>query len=113
MRIFGKKKLTEKEQLYIEIIQKMIQREDSIIEINPDCMSYLISLEAEKYYINIDSEGIKISNHDFLILRRFEANVLDAAKEIVKIEATLRREKKIQSIFDNEDNLLIKIKNSL
>lgn len=113
MGIFGKKKLTEKEQLYTDIIQKMLSREDSLIEVNPDNMSYLISLESEKYYINIDSTGIKISNHDFLILRRFDAHVLDEAKDIVKVEATLRREKRIKSIFDNEDNLLTKIKNSL
>lgn len=113
MKFFGKKKLTEQEQLYIDVIEKMICRQDCTIEINPQDFSYLISLESEAYYISIDSVGIQISNHAFLILRRFEPHVLDEAKEVVKIEATKRREKKKADIFENENNLLTKIKDSL
>lgn len=113
MKFFGKKKLTEQEQLYVDVIQKMVTRQDCIIEIKPDDMSYLISLESESYYISIDSVGIQISNHAFLILRRFEDYVLNEVKEVVKVEATKRREKKKADIFENENNLLIKIKDSL
>lgn len=109
----GKKKLEEQEELYLSVIKKMISRPDTLIEINPDSMDYLLSLEKESYFISVDSIGIQISNHAFLILRRFEENVLNEAKGIIKEEAAKRRETKKKEIFDNEVTLLNKIKDSL
>ncbi len=84
-------KITEKEQLYLDIIENMVKRKDCIIEINPSSMDYLLSIESEQYYVSIDSVGIQISNHDFLIIRRFEDYVINSAKKLVKEEATKRR----------------------
>lgn len=113
MNFFKKKKLEPQEELYLSVITKMVSREDCVIEINPECMSYLLSLEQQSYYISVDSVGIQISNHDFLILRRFEENVLNAAKTIIKEETVKRREAKKAEIFQNEVTLLNKIKDSL
>ena len=113
MKFFGKKKLTEQEQLYLDIVQKMVDRQDSLIEINPDSMDYLVSLEKEQYFLFVDSIGIQLSNHGFILPRRFEDYVVSKAKDIIKTEATKRREAKKQAIFANENNLLIKIKDSL
>lgn len=109
----GKKKLSQQEELYIGVIKKMISRPDTLIEINPDSMDYLLSLESEAYFISVDSVGIQISNHAFLILRQFEENVINQAKALIKEEAAKRREAKKKEIFENEVTLLNKIKDSL
>lgn len=113
MKFFNKKKLTQNEEMYLSVITKMVNRQDCSIEVNPDDLSYLLSLEKEKYYISVDSVGIQISNHDFLILRRFEENVLNVAKKVIKEETVKRREAKKAEIFENEVTLLNKIKEQL
>ena len=114
MSIFKKTlKLDEQEQGILDLICSMVSRKDCDIEINPDDFSYLVSLEKLQYYLLIDSLGIRLSNHEFFISRKFSDKVLDKFKEVIKKEVVKRREAKVNNIFKNEMELLIKINNNI
>ena len=69
-------------------------------------MNYMVCLEKEQYYLLIDSCGVQFSNHGFIVIKNYSANVLDAYKSVVKTETTRRRNERQSEIFKNESNLL-------
>lgn len=114
MKLFKKQLvLTQQEEGIVNIIKSMTFRKDCLIEINPETMDYLLSMEDLQYFLLIDSEGVQISNHNFFITRRLRSNVVDSIKEIVKAETSARRQLKIDSIFNNELELLTKINKAI
>lgn len=110
-----KKKPTmiERESDMFDVIQNLVAQPDSVIEINPEDMTYMVSLEKEQYYLYIDGTGVQFSNHGFIIIRSYSSNVLDSYIEIVRNETINRRNTKRNEIFKNECNLLKSINSKL
>jgi hypothetical protein len=106
-------KMTDLEQKMYKVIETMVMSPDCIIEINPDDMSYMLSIEDEGYYLLLDDVGVQFSNHGFIIIKSYESKILDHYKTAVKIETTRRRNLRKSEIFKNEGNLLISISDKL
>ena len=98
-------KMTDLEQKMYTVIKTMVTSPDCIIEINPDDMSYMLSIEGEGYYLLIDDIGVQFSNHGFVVIRSYETKILDCYKTLVKTETTRRRILRRTEIFKNEGNL--------
>lgn len=106
-------KMTDLEQKMYTVIKTMVMSPDCIIEINPDDMSYMLSIEGEGYYLLIDDIGVQFSNHGFVVIRSYETKILDCYKTLVKTETTRRRILRRTEIFKNEGNLLVNISDKL
>jgi hypothetical protein len=102
-------KMTEQEEKMFNVISNLVTQPDCIIEVNPEDMSYMLCLEKEQYYLLVDSCGVQFSNHGFIVIRNYSANILDAYKNLVRNETINRRNFKRNEIFKNESNLLDKI----
>jgi len=108
MNIF-KTKFTEEDIKIQELVKSFLSKPDTLIEINPSDMSYILSYESKGYYMMVDNVGIQISNHDFDKDIRLEDKKLDAIKKLIIEEVTIRREAKKAKIFKNRSELLDKI----
>jgi hypothetical protein len=114
MKLFKKKLvLTQQEESIVNVVKSMTLRKDCLIEINPETMDYLLSIEDLQYFLLVDCEGVQISNHNFFITRRLRSDVVDTIKSIVKSETSVRRQLKIDSIFNNELELLTEINKAI
>lgn len=105
--------LSEEEQLVKDIITSMLNNPKTLIEINPDDMSYLLSDLDKSYFIEVDSVGVKVTNHSFMLDKRMSSDVIDSMKNLIKTETTKRRSEKKEKIFQNGLNLLTTIKQNL
>lgn len=107
MNIF-KTKFTEDDIKLQELIKSFLSKPETLIEVDPSPtdMSYILSYEPLKYYIEIDSVGVKISNHEFDKDIRLDSKKLDFIKELVREETIKRREAKRALIFKNKSLLL-------
>lgn len=106
--------LTEEEQLIEDIIIDMLKKPKVLIEVNPSALlSYMIIDEENSYFTEIDSIGVKITNHDFMLDKRMTTEVLDRMKNIIRDETIKRRVAKKEIIFQNGISLLKKIKEKL
>jgi hypothetical protein len=105
--------LTEQEDSILGLVKNMVSKEECLIEVDPETMDYLLSMDKLQYYLLIDSEGVQISNHDFFISRRLRGNVVNLIKDVVKTETSKRRQTRINSIFSNELELLTKINKAI
>lgn len=101
--------LTGQEESVLEVVKNMVENQDCVIDVNPETMGYLLSLDKLQYHLLIDDEGIQLSNHDFFITKRLRGVVLDSIKGIVKKEASRRVNSRVLTIFNNELELLTKI----
>ena len=114
MKLFKKQLvLTQQEEGIVDVVKSMTLRKDCLIEINPETMDYLLSIEELQYFLLVDCEGVQISNHNFFITRRLRSNVVDSIKSIVKAETSARRQVKTESIFNNELELLTEINKAI
>jgi len=114
MNIFKRTlKLDEQEQAIFDLIVSMVSKKECNIEIDPDDFSYLVSIERLHYYLLIDNFGIRLSNHEFFISRKFSDKVLDKFKDVIKKEVVRRRAVRVNNIFKNEMDLLTKINNNI
>ena len=76
MAWFGKDKkpkMIERESKMFDVIQNLVTQPDCVIEINPEDMTYMLSLEKEQYFLYIDGTGVQFSNH--------ECNLLDTIND--------------------------------
>lgn len=103
---FFKTKLSEEELKVQEIIKVFLDNKETIIDINPEDMSYQISFEKMDYDIVIDSVGVKISNHTFFKDIRLEDGVIKILKDMAYTETVIRRRAKRAKIFKNNSDLL-------
>ena len=110
---FFKSKFTEEEVKILDLVRAFVAKPNTLIEINPDNMSYILSYDPKSYYMLIDSVGVQITNHTFDKDIRLDSHKLDVIKGIVKEEATKRREAKKALIFKNKSELLDKITTNL
>ena len=114
MSFFKKKiQLSEEELIIQDIIKGMLINKDLIIDVNPDDMSYMLSDLKKDYYIDVDSIGIKIKNHNFSIDRKLSGDVIDLYKSIIKAETVERRTTRKNIIFNNSIDLLNRIKQNV
>ena len=106
-------KMTEDETEMFNVITNLVTQPDCIIEVNPDNMDYMLSLEKEQYFLLIDGIGVQFSNHGFVVIEKYSDKVLDAYKHVVKTETIRRRNSRRDEIFKNKLNLLININEKL
>lgn len=106
-------KLTEEDKKIQEVVSAMLRNQNTLIEIDPSNMSYLLSNEEKQYFIDVDSVGIKISNHKFFRELHLESNKIDIIKKLISTEASKRRAEKREVIFKNGVDLLDNIINNL
>lgn len=106
---FFKQQFTEEDIKIQEIVKSFLDKPDTLIEVNPDDMSYILSYEPKSYYILVDSVGIQITNHTFDKDIRMESKKLDVIKGLIKEEASKRRNAKKATVFKNRSELLNKI----
>jgi hypothetical protein len=106
-------KMAELEEKMFSVVETMVKAPDCIIEIDPDDMSYMLSLEKEQYYMLLDSNGVQFSNHGFIVIKSYSSKVLDYFKHTVKKETMRRRKLRKSEIFKNEGNLLVSIADKL
>ncbi len=105
MKLF-KTKLTEADNKIKNLIADFLANKETVIDINPEDMSYLISHESMNYYLLIDSTGVQISNHKFSKDMRLEDAVINILKDMAYTETVLRRKEKRELIFKNNLELL-------
>lgn len=108
-----KPKMIECETEMFNVIQNLVTQPDCAIEINPEDMTYMLSLDKEQYYLYIDGQGVQFSNHGFIIIRNYSSVVLDSYIELIRNETIRRRTAKRNEIFKNECNLLKTINGKL
>lgn len=106
-------KFTEEDIKIQDMVRAFVAKPNTLIEINPEDMSYILSYEPKSYYMLVDSVGVQITNHTFDKDIRLESHKLNAIKGIIKAEATKRREAKKALIFKNRSELLDKITTNL
>lgn len=104
-----KTKFTEEDIKIQEIVKAFISKPDTLIEIDPKDMSYILSYEPKSYYMLVDSVGIQITNHTFDKDIRLDSKKLDFIKGLISEEASKRRNDKKAAIFKNRSELLDKI----
>lgn len=107
----SKEKFNEEDLKVKEVVELMLNSEETLIEVNPRTvgLEYIISNERNQYYLIIDSVGVKISNHTFSRDMRMVPKNLDVLKELVRKEATKRMNAKKEVIYQNGVDLLNKI----
>lgn len=114
MSIFKTKVVfTEQEESILEVVTNMVENKNCIIDVHPETMGYLLSLDELHYHLWIDNEGIQLTNHDFFLTRRLRGVVLDSVKGVVRGEASRRLDTRIDTIFNNELALLTKINKNI
>lgn len=105
MKLF-KTKFTEADNKIKDIVETFLANKETVIDINPEDMSYLISYERFNYYLLIDSVGVQISNHKFAKDMRLEDAVINVLKDMAFKETVIRRTEKRKLIFKNNVDLL-------
>lgn len=105
MKLF-KPKFTDSDNKIKDIVETFLTNKETIIDINPEDMSYLISYEKFNYYLLIDSVGVQISNHKFAKDMRLEDAVINVLKDMAFKETVIRRTEKRKLIFKNNTDLL-------
>lgn len=105
--------LTDDETKVKGIISAMLSNENTLIEINPDDMSYMLSDEKHQYFVDVDSVGITITNHTFYLDARLTSDKIDFYKNMIKEETIRRRVIKRNMIFKNRLDLLNNIATKL
>lgn len=112
MKLF-KTKFTEADDKIKNIVETFLANKETVIDINPEDMSYLISYEKFNYYLLIDSVGVQISNHKFAKDMRLEDAVINVLKDLAFKETVIRRTEKRKLIFKNNVDLLDAIVNDV
>jgi hypothetical protein len=107
----AKVELTEYEESYKLVIEKMCDNPETHILINPSNGDYILSNKAKHFDIIIDSQGVTITNTNFSSRRQLPENILDLFKNIAKIRATADRERIVKDILSREKALLEQIMN--
>ena len=105
----AKIELTEYEESYKQVIEKMCDFDDTQILINPSNGDYILSNKAKHFDIIIDSQGVTITNTNFSSRRQLPDNVLELFKGIAKVRATADRESIVKNILSREKALLEQI----
>lgn len=105
--------LDEEQQLIYNIVHKMCLNRDNKVEDAPSRGAYYIEDRANQYYAVLSDSAIKITNHDFYIVRHYTDTTMKPLIKRVKHRIEKDLNQKDREIFKNELNLLRKISVSL
>lgn len=110
---FNKLQYSEDELLVKEVIEKMINNADTRYRLSPLSQDLLLKNPKAKYYLLLSGNKIKISNHDFVLNNTYRASFAEEMKDLIFERMEQERKSAISEIFQNELNLLTRIKDSL
>ena len=108
MNIF-KTKLNSDDIKLQNIIISLLNNKETVIDINPEDMSYLLSYEKKNYFVLIDNLGVQISNYSKTPCAkdiRLEDGKIAIFKSLAYAETVKRRKEKRDKIFKNNSELL-------
>lgn len=106
-------KLSNREQYIFNIIELMLNKEDSEVRIDPDNMDYYINNKAKHYDVIIGEAYIIMTNSLTMVKEDYRSDFLDHCKNVAKIRATKDRLKIKENILERENNMLETIINNL
>lgn len=111
----GIKPLDDEQKLLHEIVTKMCTKQDSKFLMSPGVNSsrYYIENKNHEYFIVLDDEAIKITNHSFYLVRHFHSEQMKPLIEKVRRRIESDRIKMEKEMFKNELDLLRNISSSL
>ncbi len=109
------KPLDDEQKLLHEIVTKMCSKPDSKFLMSPGASSsrYYIENKNHEYFIVLDDEAIKITNHNFYLVRHFHVEQMKPLIEKVRRRIESDRVKMEKEMFKNELDLLRNISISL
>lgn len=109
------KPLDDEQTLLHEIVTKMCSIPDSKFLMAPGTGSsrYYIENKNHEYFIVLDDQAIKITNHSFYLVRHFHIDQMKPLIEKVRIRIEKDRIKMEKEMFRNELDLLKNISQSL
>jgi len=109
------KPLDAEQTLLHEIVAKMCLKPDSKFLMAPGNQSsrYYIENKNHEYFIVLDDEAIKITNHSFYLVRHFHSEQMKPLIEKVRRRIESDRVKMEKEMFKNELDLLRNISSSL
>lgn len=109
------KPLDDEQTLLHEIVAKMCLKPDSKFLMAPGVHSsrYYIENKNHEYFIVLDDEAIKITNHNFYLVRHFHTEQIKPLIEKVRRRIENDRVKMEKEMFKNELDLLRNISSSL
>ena len=109
------KPLDDEQKLLHEIVTKMCSKQDSIFLMSPGASStrYYIENKNHEYFIVLDDEAIKITNHSFYLVRHFHSAQMNPLIQKVRKRIENDRVKMEKEMFKNELDLLRNISTSL
>jgi hypothetical protein len=110
--MFKKKPTSEEYQILEDIIINFCSREEVRKMVYPglDVNDYILQDEDNQVNILIKSGRVHITNHKFLINKEVPLKVTEKLKKIVREQLEKERQQLIKQLFDNEMELLTKIK---
>lgn len=111
----GIKPLDDEQKLLHEIVTKMCTKQDSKFLMSPGVNSsrYYIENKNHEYFIVLDDEAIKITNHSFYLVRHFHSEQMKPLIKKVRRRIESDRIKMEKEMFKNELDLLRNISSSL
>jgi hypothetical protein len=109
------KPLDDEQRLLHEIVSKMCSKPESKFLMSPGTSfsRYYIENKNHEYFIVLDDEAIKITNHSFYLVRHFHADQMKSLIEKVRRRIESDRVKMEKDMFKNELDLLRNISFSL
>lgn len=110
---FNKISYTEEELLLKEVIQKMIVNPDTRFRLSPLTQDLLIKNPKAQYYLLISGNKIKICNHEFVLNNTYRVSFAEEMRDMAFGQMEKERSQAISEIFQNELNLLTRIKENL
>ena len=106
-------KLSNREQYVFNIIELMLNKEDSEVRIDPDNMDYYINNKAKHYDVIISETYIIMTNSLTMVKEDYRSDFIEHCKQFAKIRATKDRLKIKENILARENNMLETIINNL
>ncbi len=104
-----KPKLTEEDVQIHDLVKALLSKQETKIDIAPAEAYFILSYEAKKYYLLVDSSGIKLSHYDIYQDIRLDDSKINLIKDLIREEATDRIERKRIDIFKNSNGIIKKI----
>lgn len=106
-------KFSDREQYIFNIIELMLNKEDSEVRIDPDNMDYYVNNKTKHYDVIIGGAYIILTNSLTMVKEDYRSDFLDHCKKFAKIRATKDRLKIKANILARENSMLESIINNL
>jgi hypothetical protein len=104
--LFPKYKLTEKEQYIKNIIEKLLEHPNTTKLMDPITLHYYLDNRTLGYFVLVNDELIKITNHKFYYTENFSSLFGRELEKVIGIAISRDRKRVEEEMFKNESNLL-------